>query len=58
LSASAAGAAASDDYSRIPALPPEVFVAPLRKPARLGEDWLEPAQRDYSAAEHRIWDMS
>lgn len=44
------------DYSRIPALPPEVFVAPLRKPAGLGEDWLEPAQRDYSAAEHRIWD--
>ena len=44
------------DYSRIPALPPEVFVAPLRKPAGLGEDWLELGQRDYSAAEHRIWD--
>ena len=44
------------DYSRIPPLPSEVFVAPLRKPAGLGEDWLEPAQRDYSAAEHRIWD--
>ena len=44
------------DYSRIPPLPSDVFVAPLRKPAGLGEDWLEPAQRDYSAAEHRIWD--
>jgi phenylalanine-4-hydroxylase len=44
------------DYSRIPALPPEVFVAPLRKPVGLGDDWLEPAQRAYSAEEHRIWD--
>ncbi|MFM8518391.1 MAG: phenylalanine 4-monooxygenase [Nevskiaceae bacterium] len=44
------------DYTCIPALPAEVFVAPLRKPAQLGADWLEPSQRDYSADEHRLWD--
>jgi phenylalanine-4-hydroxylase len=44
------------DYSRIPALSASVYVAPLRKPAGLGDDWLEPAQRKYGAAEHRIWD--
>jgi phenylalanine-4-hydroxylase len=44
------------DYRRIPALSPEVFVAPLRRPAGLGDDWLEPAQRDYGTAEHQLWD--
>jgi phenylalanine-4-hydroxylase len=44
------------DYSRIPDVPASVYVAPLRKPAGLGEDWLEPAQRTYSAAEHGLWD--
>jgi hypothetical protein len=44
------------DFTRIPDLPPTVYVAPLRKPDGLGADWLEPAQRRYSAAEHRIWD--
>jgi phenylalanine-4-hydroxylase len=44
------------DYSAIPELPDSVFVAPLRKPAGLGADWLEPEQRRYEAAEHRIWD--
>ena len=44
------------DFTRIPPLPPAVYVAPLQRPAGLGEDWLEPAQRRYSAAEHRIWD--
>jgi phenylalanine-4-hydroxylase len=43
------------DYSRIPQVPESVFVAPLRKPLGLAEDWLEPRQRDYSAAEHAIW---
>ena len=44
------------DYTCIPDLPPSVYVAPLRKPDGLGDDWLEPAQRRYGAAEHRIWD--
>jgi phenylalanine-4-hydroxylase len=56
MTGAAAGASIAFDYSRIPALPPEVFVAPLRKPAGLGEDWLEPAQKSYSADEHRVWD--
>ncbi|MGA0027276.1 MAG: phenylalanine 4-monooxygenase, partial [Steroidobacteraceae bacterium] len=44
------------DYTRIPPLPDSVFVAPLRKPDGLGADWLEGAQRRYTAEEHRIWD--
>jgi phenylalanine-4-hydroxylase len=47
---------ATSDYSRIPDMPASVYVAPLRKPAGLGDDWLEPAQREYGADEHRIWD--
>jgi len=44
------------DYSRIPDVPPSVFVAPLRKPPGVGDDWLEPGQRRYGNEEHRIWD--
>ena len=44
------------DYSRIPDLPASVYVAPLKKPSGIGDDWLEPAQRHYSAEQHRIWD--
>ena len=39
-----------------PRMPDSVFVAPLQKPAGLRDDWLEPAQRRYDQAEHRIWD--
>lgn len=46
----------STDFTRLPAMPADVFTAPLKRPAHVGEDWLEPAQRDYSAAEHAIWD--
>ena len=31
------------DYTRIPPMPQEVYVAPLQKPAGLADDWLEPA---------------
>lgn len=44
------------DFARLPDLPADVFTAPLRRPAHVGEDWLEPAQHLYSAQEHRIWD--
>ena len=44
------------DYARLADLPPGAFAAPLRRPAHVGEDWLEPAQRRYSAAEHAVWD--
>ena len=43
------------DYTRIPDLPASVFIAPLKRPAHVGEDWLEPAQRDYSSDDDAIW---
>jgi phenylalanine-4-hydroxylase len=44
------------DFTRLPDPGPEVFTAPLQRPAHVGEDWLEPAQRQYTAEEHAIWD--
>ncbi|MDT9012409.1 phenylalanine 4-monooxygenase [Novosphingobium sp. APW14] len=44
------------DFARLPDPGPGVFTAPLQRPAQVGEDWLEPAQREYTAEEHRIWD--
>lgn len=44
------------DYARIPALPANVFTAPLKKPEQVGADWLEPAQRVYTKEEHAVWD--
>ena len=44
------------DHARLPDPGPEVFTAPLRRPAHVGEDWLEPAQRRYSADEDAVWD--
>ena len=45
----------SSDFSAIPVVPDGVFAAPLRRPAHVGEDWLEPAQRRYTAEEDAIW---
>jgi len=44
------------DFSILPEMSADVFTAPLKKPAHVGEDWLEPAQARYSADEHAIWD--
>ncbi|GGZ88949.1 phenylalanine-4-hydroxylase [Novosphingobium arvoryzae] len=44
------------DYTRLPEMGAGVFTAPLQRPAHVGEDWLEPAQRRYSPAEHAVWD--
>ncbi len=44
------------DFSRIPQPSVEVYAAPLQKPAHLGDDWLEPTQCNYTAAEHALWD--
>ncbi len=44
------------DFTRIPSVPPSVYTAPLLKPAGLADDWLEPEQRHYNDAEHRLWD--
>ncbi|MFM5916259.1 MAG: phenylalanine 4-monooxygenase [Novosphingobium sp.] len=43
------------DFTRLPDIGSGVFTAPLQRPAHVGEDWLEPAQRDYSADEDAIW---
>lgn len=42
-------------YRELPEVPDGVFTAPLQRPAHIGEDWLEPAQHDYCADEHAIW---
>ncbi|MEM6856965.1 MAG: phenylalanine 4-monooxygenase [Pseudomonadota bacterium] len=44
------------DYAELPELPEDVFTAPLKRPAHVGEDWLEPAQTVYSSEDHAIWD--
>ncbi|MBD3730945.1 MAG: phenylalanine 4-monooxygenase [Sphingomonadales bacterium] len=33
----------------------DVFTAPLRKPAHIGDDWLEPRQHAYGAEENAVW---
>ncbi|MBO9517609.1 MAG: phenylalanine 4-monooxygenase [Porphyrobacter sp.] len=44
------------DFAALPAVSPDVFTAPLKRPSHVGEDWLEPAQRNYSADDDTIWD--
>ncbi len=44
------------DFTRLPLPGPECYAAPLQRPAHVGEDWLEPAQRDYTNDEHAVWD--
>ena len=51
----ATAAAPTSDFTAIPRVPDEVFTAPLKRPAHVGEDWLEPKQRDYSSDDDRIW---
>jgi len=34
----------------------DAYSAPLQRPAHVGEDWLEPAQHDYGADDHKVWD--
>jgi phenylalanine-4-hydroxylase len=45
----------SAEFSRLPDLPADVFTAPLKRPAHVGGDWIEPRQADYSATDHAIW---
>lgn len=37
-------------------MPGNVYTAPLRRPAHVAEDWLEPAQHCYGKDEHAVWD--
>jgi phenylalanine-4-hydroxylase len=48
--------ASATDFSQIPEPSAEVFAAPLMRPSGVGQDWLEPRQRAYSADEHALWD--
>ena len=43
------------DFSILPELPADVFTAPLKKPAHVGDDWLEPGQTAYSSDDDAIW---
>src|SRR5688572_11138668 len=43
------------DFAALPVVPAGVFTAPLQRPPHIGEDWLEPRQRDYSADDDAIW---
>ena len=45
----------SAEFAHLPDLPADVFTAPLKRPAHVGEDWIEPRQADYGAADHAIW---
>lgn len=47
---------AAPTHHHLPDVPAEAFTAPLIKPAHVGEDWLEAAQRVYTDEEHAIWD--
>jgi phenylalanine-4-hydroxylase len=43
------------EFAALPEVDPQVFTAPLRRPAHVGEDWLEPKQREYSSDDDAIW---
>lgn len=45
----------AQDFSVLPELPADVFTAPLKKPAHVGDDWLEPKQTDYTSEDDAIW---
>jgi phenylalanine-4-hydroxylase len=44
------------DFATLPDMAADVFTAPLVRPAHVGADWLEPAQADYTAEDHAVWD--
>ena len=44
------------DFSALPVVSDDVFTAPLKRPAHVGEDWLEPQQTQYDSEDDKIWD--
>ena len=44
------------DFSALPVVSNDVFTAPLKRPAHVGEDWLEPQQTQYDSEDDKIWD--
>ena len=51
----ATSAQTEDDFSRLPELDEAVFTAPLKKPAHVGDDWLEPEQTVYTSEDDAVW---
>lgn len=47
---------AEPDFARLPGPDEAIFTAPLKRPAHVGDDWLEPAQTRYGADQDAIWD--
>jgi phenylalanine-4-hydroxylase len=45
----------ASDFSALPEVAEGVFTAPLQRPNHVGEDWLEPRQREYSSDDDAIW---
>lgn len=43
------------DFTVLPEMAADVFTAPLKRPAHVGEDWLEPEQTAYSSEDDAIW---
>ena len=43
------------EFAEIPTMPEDVFTAPLKRPAHVGEDWLEPKQTEYDSEDDAIW---
>jgi len=46
----------AEDFATLPEVSTDVFTAPLKRPAHVGEDWLEPAQTQYTSEQDKIWD--
>ena len=46
----------TQDFTRLPEMPADVFTAPLKKPEHVGDDWLEPQQTVYDSEDDAIWD--
>ena len=43
------------DFTSLPDMPADVFTAPLKRPAHVGDDWLEPKQTVYDSDDDAIW---
>ncbi|BEU98956.1 phenylalanine 4-monooxygenase [Novosphingobium olei] len=43
-------------FTQLPDPSPDVFTAPLKRPAHVAADWIEPAQHAYGADENAVWD--
>ncbi len=52
---SSPASSSNPDFTELPDPGPQVFTSPLRKPACVGADWLEPAQAVYSSTDDAVW---